>query len=68
MCPAGIATACPSNGRSRKQYRKKKLNKDEVPVKEFRAECRAYAQHWVNVPARAGEAARHQWAIGTIPI
>ncbi len=30
------------------QYRKKKLNKDEVPVKEFRAECRAYAQHWVN--------------------
>lgn len=31
------------------QYRKKKLNKDEVPVKEFRAECRAYAQHWVNV-------------------
>ncbi|HVF37931.1 MAG TPA: isoleucine--tRNA ligase [Sphingomicrobium sp.] len=31
------------------QYRKKKLNKDEVPVKEFRAECRAYAQHWVTV-------------------
>jgi isoleucyl-tRNA synthetase len=30
------------------QYRKKKLNKDEVPVKEFRAECRAYAQHWVD--------------------
>jgi isoleucyl-tRNA synthetase len=31
------------------QYRKKKLNKDEVPIKEFRAECRAYAQHWVGV-------------------
>ncbi|MBA2770685.1 MAG: class I tRNA ligase family protein, partial [Sphingomonas sp.] len=31
------------------QYRKKKLNKDEVPVEEFRAECRAYAQHWVEV-------------------
>jgi isoleucyl-tRNA synthetase len=30
------------------QYRKKKLNKDEVPVREFRAECRAYAQHWVD--------------------
>src|SRR6185503_9786308 len=30
------------------QYRKKKLNKDEVPVHEFRAECRAYAQHWVD--------------------
>jgi len=30
------------------QYRKKKRNKDEVPVEEFRAECRAYAQHWVD--------------------
>ncbi len=30
------------------QYRKKKLNKDEVPAKEFRAECRAYAQKWVD--------------------
>jgi isoleucyl-tRNA synthetase len=30
------------------QYRKKKLNKDEVPVTEFRAECRAYAQAWVD--------------------
>ena len=31
------------------EYRKKKLNKDEVPVEEFRAECRAYAQKWVDV-------------------
>src|SRR5215204_1042772 len=31
------------------QYRKKKLDKDQVPLKEFRAECRAYAQHWVEV-------------------
>ena len=31
------------------EYRKKKLNKDEVPVTEFRAECRAYAQKWVGV-------------------
>ncbi|MEO7827137.1 MAG: class I tRNA ligase family protein, partial [Allosphingosinicella sp.] len=30
------------------QYRKKKLDKDQVPVKEFRAECRAYAQGWVD--------------------
>ncbi len=29
-------------------YRKKKLNKDEVPPVEFRAECRAYAQGWVD--------------------
>ena len=31
------------------QYRKKKLNKDEVPAPEFRAECRAYAQNWVDI-------------------
>ncbi|NNC60045.1 MAG: isoleucine--tRNA ligase [Erythrobacter sp.] len=31
------------------QYRKKKKNKDEVPAAEFRAECRAYAQKWVDV-------------------
>ena len=31
------------------QYRKKKQSKDEVPLKEFRAECRAYAAHWVDV-------------------
>ena len=31
------------------QYRAKKLNKDEVPAREFRAECRAYAQAWVDV-------------------
>ena len=31
------------------QYRKKKLNKDEVPPREFRAECRAYAARWVEV-------------------
>jgi isoleucyl-tRNA synthetase len=30
------------------EYRKKKLNKDEVPANEFRAECRAYAQKWVD--------------------
>jgi isoleucyl-tRNA synthetase len=31
------------------QYRKQKKNKDEVDPVEFRAECRAYAQNWVNV-------------------
>ncbi|ASK88286.1 isoleucine--tRNA ligase [Sphingorhabdus sp. SMR4y] len=31
------------------QYRKKKLNKDEVPASEFRAECREYADNWVKV-------------------
>jgi len=32
-----------------KQYKDKKLNKDEVPPAEFRAECRAYAAKWVRV-------------------
>ena len=31
------------------QYRKKKLDKKAVPAAEFRAECRAYAQKWVDV-------------------
>jgi isoleucyl-tRNA synthetase len=31
------------------QYRAKGKNKDDVPVIEFRAECRTFAQHWVDV-------------------
>ena len=31
------------------KYRKKGLNKDEVPPLEFRRECREFAQHWVDV-------------------
>ena len=31
------------------QYRSKKLNKDAVPAAEFRAECRAYAERWIDV-------------------
>jgi len=30
-------------------YRAKKQNKDDVPVAQFRAECRAYATKWVDV-------------------
>ena len=30
-------------------YRAKKLDKDQVPVDQFRAECRAYADKWVAV-------------------
>ncbi len=33
------------------QYRAKKKDKDQVPVLEFRKECREYAQHWLNVQA-----------------
>jgi isoleucyl-tRNA synthetase len=31
------------------QYRAKGLNKDDVPVVEFRKECRAFAEKWVDV-------------------
>ncbi|MFO1147651.1 MAG: isoleucine--tRNA ligase [Alsobacter sp.] len=31
------------------EYRKKGRNKDEVDVVEFRKECRAFADHWLNV-------------------
>ncbi|MER8522282.1 isoleucine--tRNA ligase [Mesorhizobium sp. M0644] len=31
------------------QYRAKGKNKDEVPVNEFRQECREFAAHWINV-------------------
>lgn len=30
-------------------YREKKKNKDEVPALEFRQECRAFAQKWVDI-------------------
>ncbi|MDP3174076.1 MAG: class I tRNA ligase family protein, partial [Phenylobacterium sp.] len=30
------------------QYRAKGQRKDDVPVAEFRAECRAYAAHWID--------------------
>ncbi len=31
------------------EYRAKGKNKDAVPVAEFRRECRAFAQHWIEV-------------------
>ncbi|MDE2574606.1 MAG: isoleucine--tRNA ligase [Rhodospirillales bacterium] len=33
------------------EYRKSGRDKDAVPVLQFRAECRAYAQHWMGVQA-----------------
>src|SRR5205085_9842544 len=31
------------------EYRAKGKNKDAVPINEFRAECRAFAEHWLDV-------------------
>ena len=49
MCPAGTATACRSNGRSRRNIRAEGKSKDEVPVDELRARCRAFAANWIDV-------------------
>lgn len=34
------------------QYRARGQNKDDVPVVEFRKECRAFAEHWLNEQRR----------------
>lgn len=31
------------------QYRAKGLNKDDVPINEFRQECRAFAEKWISI-------------------
>lgn len=31
------------------RYRKAKKNKDDVPIIEFREECRRYARHWMDI-------------------
>ncbi len=31
------------------EYKKKKKNKDEVPTKDFRKECRDFAQKWIGI-------------------
>ena len=49
LCARLDCHGLPIEWKVEEQYRKKKLNKDEVPPAEFRAECRAYAAHWVDV-------------------
>ncbi|MDC3127323.1 isoleucine--tRNA ligase [Candidatus Pelagibacter bacterium] len=31
------------------QYKKKKKNKDEIPIKDFRQECREFAKEWIQI-------------------
>ncbi len=31
------------------QYKKKKKNKDDVPIKDFRKECRDFAKKWIDI-------------------
>ncbi|MEX0346718.1 MAG: isoleucine--tRNA ligase [Rhizobiaceae bacterium] len=39
----------PIEWRIESQYREKGKNKDEVPINDFRQECREFADHWINV-------------------
>ena len=54
----------PIEWRVEELYRKKKLDKNQVPPKEFRAECRAYAQGWVGRAARTAQTPRHYGRLG----
>jgi isoleucyl-tRNA synthetase len=49
------------------QYRAKGKDKDEVPINEFREECRQFAEHWIGVQTRGVQASRASSATGTIP-
>jgi isoleucyl-tRNA synthetase len=48
------------------QYRAKKRDKDQVPVVEFRRECRAFADHWLDGAARGVQATRRRWRLGQL--
>jgi len=39
----------PIEWRVEEEYRASGRNKDEVPVNDFRRECRAYAENWINI-------------------
>jgi isoleucyl-tRNA synthetase len=39
----------PIEAKVEEKYRAKKISKDQVPVLEFRKECRAYASQWIDV-------------------
>ena len=37
------------NGKLKKDIKKIKKNKDEVPIKDFRKECRDFAKEWIDI-------------------
>ena len=41
----------PIEWRIEEEYRKSGRDKDQVPIGQFRAECRAYAQRWLDIQA-----------------
>ena len=49
MFQVGIVMDCLSNGKLKNSIKKRKKNKDEVPIKDFREECREFAKKWIEV-------------------
>ena len=45
MFQVGIVMDFPLNGKLKNRYKKNKKNKDEVPIKDFRKECRDFAKN-----------------------
>ena len=44
----GLSFGLPIEWKIEEQYKKKK-NKDEVPIKDFRQECREFAKSWIDI-------------------
>ena len=49
LVPGWDCHGLPIEWKIEEQYRAKGKNKDEVPVIEFRKECRNFAEHWLSV-------------------
>ena len=49
LVPGWDCHGLPIEWKIEEQYRAKGMNKDDVPVVEFRKECRSFAEHWVSV-------------------
>jgi isoleucyl-tRNA synthetase len=49
MFQDGIVMVLPIEWKIEEQYKKNKKNKNEVPIVEFRKECRSFAEKWIEV-------------------
>ena len=49
LCSGWDCHGLPIEWKIEEQYKKKKKNKDEVPIKDFRQECREFAKSWIDV-------------------
>lgn len=52
LVPGWDCHGLPIEWKIEEQYRAKGLDKDAVPVPQFRAECRAFAQGWADIQAQ----------------